>query len=49
MSDDEYVDALRAAVYGPTPPIGCFIGSRDADGNIRMVEMTNHTNGDRDA
>jgi hypothetical protein len=42
MTDDEYVEALRRAIYGPTPPIGCFVGGRAADGEIRMVEMTIH-------
>ena len=41
MSDDDYADALQDAVYGrPYKPIGCFIGGRMDDGDIRMVEMT---------
>lgn len=41
MSDEEYVEALQDAVYGrPARAIGCFIGSRTASGEVRMVEMT---------
>lgn len=41
MTDDEYAGALQDAVYGrPLQQIGCFVGGRTSDGEVRMVEMT---------
>lgn len=42
MTDDEYVEAIREAVYGsPRPAIGCLIGTRTTTGEVRMINMTN--------
>jgi hypothetical protein len=53
MTDDEYAEALQDAVYGrPLQPIGCFVGGRTSDGEVRMAEMTlgnNHPDGSMSA